>query len=268
MQDVSDKLLRQFVACLQDKVGAVDEPAAADAGRPPARPRRRSPDEAAASRLLPRRPRRAAHRRRSPLRGPPRRRPGRVLGPRANDDALDLGATVLPILARTYGPQAAIALVALVIGYLLGRGAADGIAPSASVPPGGRSRRTAVSGSAAQRRDGDAGVLAHPGRVGPAELGVDVERVRVQVVAGPAQRPAAALLEQRVLHVLGDQSGDVLAALLPLGGPPPPGRSPTPPGRRPRRGSPRRWPRGRATRGPARSAERLSGGRRMSRCPL
>jgi uncharacterized protein (TIGR03382 family) len=28
---------------------------------------------------------------------------------------------VLPILARTYGPQAAIALVALVVGFLLGR---------------------------------------------------------------------------------------------------------------------------------------------------
>ena len=39
----------------------------------------------------------------------------------SNDDALDLGATVLPILARTYGPQAALALVALLVGYLLGR---------------------------------------------------------------------------------------------------------------------------------------------------
>ena len=39
----------------------------------------------------------------------------------SDDNALDLGATVLPILARTYGPQVGIALVALVIGYLLGR---------------------------------------------------------------------------------------------------------------------------------------------------
>ena len=29
--------------------------------------------------------------------------------------------TVIPILAKTYGPQVAIALIALVIGYLLGR---------------------------------------------------------------------------------------------------------------------------------------------------
>ncbi|HET9758132.1 MAG TPA: hypothetical protein VFP51_00115, partial [Nocardioidaceae bacterium] len=40
---------------------------------------------------------------------------------RPSDDALDLGATVLPILAKTYGPQIVFALVALVIGYLLGR---------------------------------------------------------------------------------------------------------------------------------------------------
>ncbi len=39
----------------------------------------------------------------------------------SQDDALDLGATVIPILVKTYGPQAAIALLALVIGYLLGR---------------------------------------------------------------------------------------------------------------------------------------------------
>ncbi len=39
----------------------------------------------------------------------------------SSDDALDLGATVIPILVKTYGPQAAIALLALVIGYLLGR---------------------------------------------------------------------------------------------------------------------------------------------------
>jgi hypothetical protein len=55
----------------------------------------------------------------SPSPGPA---PSSRTGPAASDDnALDLGATVLPVLARTYGPQAAIALLALVIGYLLGR---------------------------------------------------------------------------------------------------------------------------------------------------
>jgi hypothetical protein len=41
--------------------------------------------------------------------------------PPPSEDALDLGATVLPILARTYGPQTLMALVALVVGYLWGR---------------------------------------------------------------------------------------------------------------------------------------------------
>ena len=39
----------------------------------------------------------------------------------SQDDALDLGATVIPVLVKSYGPQAAIAVLALVIGYLLGR---------------------------------------------------------------------------------------------------------------------------------------------------
>ena len=37
------------------------------------------------------------------------------------DQYLNLGATVLPVLVKSYGPQAALALLALVIGYLLGR---------------------------------------------------------------------------------------------------------------------------------------------------
>src|SRR6185295_11126871 len=78
----------------------------------------------------------------------------------------------------------------------------------------------ASAGQPAQGRDRDAGVLAHPGRVRAAELGVDVERVRVELVAGAAQRPAAGLLEERVLDVLGDEARDVLLALLPLRGPP------------------------------------------------
>ena len=49
---------------------------------------------------------------------------------------------------------------------------------------------------AAQRCDLDAGGLADPDRVGSTELGVDVERVRVELVAGPAQRPASDPLEE------------------------------------------------------------------------
>jgi hypothetical protein len=37
-------------------------------------------------------------------------------------EALDLGATVLPVVARTYAPYAGVALVAFVLGWLFGRG--------------------------------------------------------------------------------------------------------------------------------------------------
>ena len=49
---------------------------------------------------------------------------------------------------------------------------------------------------------------------------MDVESVRVQDVAGAADRPPPDPLEQCVLHVLGDQAGDVHLALRPLLGPP------------------------------------------------
>jgi carbon monoxide dehydrogenase subunit G len=88
IEDVSNKLLQQFVTCLQDKVGASPEPTA--------------PTGAATA----------------PTGAPTTTPTGAAEQP---DDALDLGATVLPILARTYGPQAAIGLVLLVVGYLLGR---------------------------------------------------------------------------------------------------------------------------------------------------
>src|SRR3954447_21642237 len=80
------------------------------------------------------------------------------------------------------------------------------------------SRRSA--GEMAEGCDVDSGVFAHPGRLGTAELGVDVQRMGVCLVAGVAQRPPADVLEQRVLDVLSDQPGDILLALLPLRGPP------------------------------------------------
>jgi uncharacterized protein len=96
IEDVSNKLLQQFVTCLQDKVGASPEPAApTGAATVPTATPTTAPTGAATT---------------APT--------GAAEQP---DDALDLGATVLPILARTYGPQAAIGLVLLVVGYLLGR---------------------------------------------------------------------------------------------------------------------------------------------------
>ena len=113
IQDISNKLLEQFVTCLQDRVGTAEEPApTARGGRGRRRPVEPRP---------PRRPWRPRPADRPPPTAAPRLPHGRPRASSSADDALDLGATVLPILARTYGPQVGIALVALVIGYLLGR---------------------------------------------------------------------------------------------------------------------------------------------------
>ena len=139
IEDISNKLLQQFVTCLQDKVGAPEaEPAAEAAPAPASAPSGAAAgaseaalasggDEAGGA---------------GPVTGsapqpgtaepsaPPTPRPAAAssggssytsAASSSQDDALDLGATVIPILVKTYGPQAAIALLALVIGYLLGR---------------------------------------------------------------------------------------------------------------------------------------------------
>jgi len=105
MQDVSDKLLGQFVACLEQQLVAApspepeptptDEPTAAVAEAPPP-----SPTAAAAP------PSMAAS---APPPGAP------VASQRKNDDALDLGATVLPILFKSYWKQLVVALVIIVL---------------------------------------------------------------------------------------------------------------------------------------------------------
>jgi carbon monoxide dehydrogenase subunit G len=119
IEDISNKLLQQFVTCLQDKVGVSEEPVEAQ-------PVAAQPVEAAVAAEPVTQP--VAE----PVSAPPQPSPtGQAGAPQAaspsarstapQDDALDLGATVLPILARTYGPQIGIAVVALVIGYRLGR---------------------------------------------------------------------------------------------------------------------------------------------------
>ena len=109
IEDISNKLLDQFVACLKDKVGSEPEPAAAPekpasqttAPEQPAEPKQAAEPDKPAAPAQPARPAASSS--------------------SSGDNALDLGATVLPVLARTYGPQAAIALLTLLIGYLLGR---------------------------------------------------------------------------------------------------------------------------------------------------
>jgi len=117
MQDVSDKLLGQFVACLEERLGADagsgsvsgagSEPAAELTAVGPPTDEAIVPDEPAgdtpttATRTSGTIPAAAA--------GGPRPAAG------AAEDHLDLGATVLPVLARSYWRQGLAALVVLVV---------------------------------------------------------------------------------------------------------------------------------------------------------
>lgn len=163
MQDVSDKLLQQFVTCIEsqfedetpqpgvsaaapDTPGGSAEPTAPTDSAEPT-----TPDDSAESTrptdLLdsaestqpaevaePAEP--AAPTARSDGAAPTRQTDGtdgvatpkrasapvsRVVSESGDDDALDLGATVLPIMLKTYGPYAVAGLVGVVLGILLGR---------------------------------------------------------------------------------------------------------------------------------------------------
>lgn len=95
MQDVSDKLLGQFVACLEQRLAAESAPAPEPEPSPAA-------DPAATPAAAP------------PPERPPASAPARPPAPAADDGALDLGAAVLPVLLKSYGKQIAAALAVLV----------------------------------------------------------------------------------------------------------------------------------------------------------
>ncbi|UUW89831.1 SRPBCC family protein [Nocardioides sp. WV_118_6] len=98
MQDVSDKLLGQFVSCLEQRLAAEAAPAAEPE---PALAPAPGADTAAEPAAAP----------------PPRPAPAPAPAPVAagGDDALDLGSAVLPVLLKSYGKQIAAAL-AVVLG--------------------------------------------------------------------------------------------------------------------------------------------------------
>jgi carbon monoxide dehydrogenase subunit G len=109
MQDVSDKLLGQFVACLETRLGG-GAPVTADvASAPEAAP---APEGSEAPQPPPGPPEPPP-----PPLPPPTRAPtaptGRGTG--AGDDALDLGAAALPVLAKAYWRQAVGALAVLAL---------------------------------------------------------------------------------------------------------------------------------------------------------
>jgi uncharacterized protein len=92
IQDVSDKLLGQFIDCLETKLRGEEEaaPEAAPAAAPEAAPA-------------------------GVAGAPPTQAPAPSPPPRAEPDALDLGATVLPILLKTYWKQLAAGLLVLLV---------------------------------------------------------------------------------------------------------------------------------------------------------
>lgn len=104
MQDVSDKLLGQFVACLEQRLGDQDaEPAsqptgAAGVAAPPG-------DQDAGPASAPAGPPGATDAPSGPA----------TPADQEDDDALDLGAAVLPVLLKSYGKQVALGLVALLV---------------------------------------------------------------------------------------------------------------------------------------------------------
>ena len=151
MQDVSDKLLGQFVACIEQQFAVEDEPAPETVPQPdagPSAPRAAAGEAGSAgggtasgsggfgggaasaggavaqsggtatgaaasvgstSGLAP-----AASR-------PAGRSTPRLTSVPEVDDSIDLGATVLPVLLKTYAPHAVVGLIGVLIGWLIAR---------------------------------------------------------------------------------------------------------------------------------------------------
>jgi carbon monoxide dehydrogenase subunit G len=115
MQDVSDKLLGQFVSCLEDRLAA---PAADEGGDQDAEPA--SQPTGAAAVAAPggdqdAGPASAPQPEAEPAPEPPRSSPPPRPASADDDDALDLGSALLPILLKTYGRQIAAVVVGLLV---------------------------------------------------------------------------------------------------------------------------------------------------------
>lgn len=114
MQDVSDKLLGQFVSCLEHRLALGEEEAEAPVAAAPAT----AVAEAPATEVPPApAPPAAATQPSTPAEPPPTPAPSapthRAAPPQ--DDAIDLGSTVLPVLVKSYWKPAAGAVAALVV---------------------------------------------------------------------------------------------------------------------------------------------------------
>ena len=116
MQDVSDKLLGQFTDCLEHKVGSAGSPGTPS---PATTPMPESVEEASAEADATTQRAKAAQEAAPPSSSTTR--PQSVGAPGGDDNALDLGATVLPVLLKSYWKQAlGVVVILLVLRRLLG----------------------------------------------------------------------------------------------------------------------------------------------------
>ena len=115
MQDVSDKLLGRFVGCLEQRLGGSGGAAASAEPAAPAVPAEPAePAEPAAS-AEPAAPVAPANAPVAPAAPPPAATPRPATASRESSDALDLGKTVLPVVAKAYWKQAVVALVVIIV---------------------------------------------------------------------------------------------------------------------------------------------------------
>ncbi|WP_243058950.1 SRPBCC family protein [Nocardioides sp. SR21] len=112
MQDVSDKLLGQFVQCLEQRLASGSEAVVPDESGP------KTSSEPRERQGVPEKPPAPKH-----LADPPPAPPAPPASPPPSaDDSLDLGATVLPVLARSYWkPAAGVVAGLLVLWWVVSR---------------------------------------------------------------------------------------------------------------------------------------------------
>ena len=114
MQDVSDKLLGQFVSCLEQRMGEGDGSAATEAAAAAAPPAVAAEDAVSEAPTTQATPAPA-----TPADAPAAAKapPAAAARARGSDDALNLGTTVLPVLIKSYWKQAVAGVV--VVGVII-----------------------------------------------------------------------------------------------------------------------------------------------------
>jgi uncharacterized protein len=115
MQDVSDKLLGQFVGCLEHRLGQSDGPAPSGAGETPGLAETPGGASSDASGTAPVAEATAPTTPPAPATPPPAATPRPAPATRGSDEALDVGKTVLPVLAKAYWKQAVVALIVIIV---------------------------------------------------------------------------------------------------------------------------------------------------------